>query len=280
MMKNLFGEVVEEPKVEAVTIVDGELVETEKESNERNENAVGNLVEQTQNKYALAKEQDDEFKDFLLQTLTDGVHYGVIPGTKKRSLFKAGAERIQMMLGLSPKFDQMYSIVDFTQENPLFYYQFKCTLTKEGKVIAEGVGACNTREDKYTAQLKYGRDGATLSNTVLKIAKKRAFVDAIITVANVSDLFTQDMLDEEEKAIALLRADKTAKAGIASRGQVKIIFATLGARELRKVDLDNILLELGYTSIKELLAKDVDKVISGIDKIYQDRKQQSKGETI
>ena len=34
-----------------------------------------------------------------------------------------------------------------------------------------------------------------LANTVLKMAKKRAQVDAVLTVASLSEIFTQDMED-------------------------------------------------------------------------------------
>ena len=38
-------------------------------------------------------------------------------------------------------------------------------------------------------------DPYTLANTVLKMAKKRAQIDAVLTVASLSEIFTQDMED-------------------------------------------------------------------------------------
>ena len=59
-----------------------------------------------------------------------------------------------------------------------------------GVVRAEGVGICNTREGKYIKS-----SGYAVMNTVLKMAKKRALVDAVLNVAALSARFTQDMED-------------------------------------------------------------------------------------
>jgi hypothetical protein len=45
-------------------------------------------------------------------------------------------------------------------------------------------------------------DVATLANTILKMAKKRALVDGAIALARVSDLFTQDVEDAGHAAVA------------------------------------------------------------------------------
>jgi hypothetical protein len=59
-------------------------------------------------------------------------------------------------------------------------------------------------EKKY----RYRKDGdggkienediADVYNTVLKIAKKRAHIDATLTVTGAADLFTQDLIDEDD----------------------------------------------------------------------------------
>lgn len=49
---------------------------------------------------------------------------------------------------------------------------------------------------RHTHERKYLKtDFATNLNTVLKIAKKRAFVDAILTATHASKVFTQDIED-------------------------------------------------------------------------------------
>jgi len=48
-----------------------------------------------------------------------------------------------------------------------------------------------------TSCLTYFAEGFACHNTVLKMAKKRAFVDATITATAASDIFTQDIADDE-----------------------------------------------------------------------------------
>jgi len=61
-----------------------------------------------------------------------------------------------------------------------------------GKTITQGLGHCNSRERKYTSDRQ---DIYMLGNTCLKMAKKRAQVDAALTIAALSEVFTQDLED-------------------------------------------------------------------------------------
>jgi hypothetical protein len=65
-------------------------------------------------------------------------------------------------------------------------------------------GGCGAQFGAHDATVKAAFDGAgkvenddvaTLANTILKMAKKRALVDGAIALARVSDLFTQDVED-------------------------------------------------------------------------------------
>ena len=68
-----------------------------------------------------------------------------------------------------------------------------CSLVAaNGETITEGLGQANTKERKYARQDPY-----TLANTVLKMARKRALVDAALTVGSLSDIFTQDLEDAD-----------------------------------------------------------------------------------
>ena len=52
-------------------------------------------------------------------------------------------------------------------------------------------------QDKY-GNVKYRIENVEIFNyinTILKMAKKRAFVDAILQVASLSEIFTQDLED-------------------------------------------------------------------------------------
>lgn len=197
-------------------------------------------------------EQRKLLGQYISQQMTEGVDYGVIPGTKNKTLLKPGAEKLTDLFRCVPQFTIQDKIEDWA--TGLFHYQFKCEIvTRDGGfVVAEGFGSCSTRESKYrwrnderkcplcgaAAIMKskyppksnpeakpgfycFGKKGgcgiefladdpaivdqrvgkienpdvADQINTVLKMAKKRAQVDAAIALARCSDMFTQDAED-------------------------------------------------------------------------------------
>jgi len=205
-----------------------------------------------------------DFQEFVKGYLTEATYkdgeeengdYGIIPGTKKKTLLKPGADKLCELYGLS---DDYEIVTGYSQENwslnpPLFDYTIRCILKnkRNGILVATGMGSCNSYEGKYrwrdqnrkcpecgretvfrskkrpedgdrepgwycwtkkggcgaqfpadsvriTAQVT-GRiendDIATLKNTILKMAKKRAKVDATLSATRSSGIFTQDMED-------------------------------------------------------------------------------------
>jgi len=130
----------------------------------------------------------NEFQAIVSKNLKRGKDYGIIPGCSKPTLLKPGAEKILMLMGLQ----STYEILDSTRDwhEGFFQYQVRCTLVKNEVVITQGLGCCNSRENKYKKQDPY-----TIDNTILKMAKKRSQVDATLTVASLSEIFTQDMED-------------------------------------------------------------------------------------
>ena len=179
-----------------------------------------------------------QFQQVIQKTLHQGHDFGIIPGTDKPTLLKPGAEKILMMMGLRSEFEIVDSTRDF--EKGFFQYQVRCRLLKGDMVITEGLGACNTRERKYLKMDPY-----TMDNTVLKMAKKRALVDAALLVASLSDVFTQDLEDMDlagEKVTGQKRY-ATDQDGTISKAQAKRMFA------LAKGDADivrKVLDEYGY----------------------------------
>jgi hypothetical protein len=183
--------------------------------------------------------------------------YGIIPGTDKPTLLKPGAEKILMMMGLQSEFEIVDSTRDF--EKGFFQYQVRCKLLKGDMVITEGLGACNTRERKYLKMDPY-----TMDNTVLKMAKKRALVDAALLVASLSDVFTQDLEDMDlsgEKVTGRKRY-ATDQDGTISRAQAKRMFA------LAKGDADIVRVALekrGYKRSEEVKKTEYDAICSEIE---------------
>lgn len=143
---------------------------------------------------AKIKAQVSAIQETMRELMKEGEHYGVIPGLKtdKPSLFKAGAEKICLLFRLNPHYD----IEKTDLEGAHREYMIRCTLYKGDQAWGAGVGICSTMEKKY--RFAYGKPHTNIQdnyNTVLKMAKKRAMVDAVLTATAASDIFTQDIED-------------------------------------------------------------------------------------
>ena len=168
------------------------------------------------------------FHKLVHSQLIENKDYGVIPGTgTKATLLKPGAEQLAKLMGLSDHYEVMNREMDFGAG--LIQYEMRCKLVsmKTGVIVAEGVGECNSYESKYryrwlgpskleehgideamkaTMRTRTAGNGDTLYridnpdpadqvNTNLKMAKKRALVDAALSAGRLSELFTQDIED-------------------------------------------------------------------------------------
>lgn len=197
-----------------------------------------------------------QFQQVIQNTLHQGHDFGVIPGTDKPTLLKPGAEKILMMMGLRSEFEIVDSTRDF--EKGFFQYQVRCKLIRGELLITEGLGACNTRERKYLKMDPY-----TMDNTVLKMAKKRALVDAALLVASLSDVFTQDIEDLD------LNGQQTGgkkyytdQDGTISKAQAKRMFALANGDQ---GFIRQILDKYGYQSTKDVKKVDYDKMCTEIE---------------
>lgn len=115
-----------------------------------------------------ALQRRQQQSEFIQKLLRKGTDYGEIPGTGRKAatdvqpgairndnstLLKPGAEKLLMFFGLRPRFEAIQTIEDWTGKNydgePFFYYHQKCILYRDGEIMAEGDGSCNSRESKY-----------------------------------------------------------------------------------------------------------------------------------
>lgn len=149
------------------------------------------------------RQQVNQLQYLMQNVLQKGEHYGVIPGTKgKPTLLQSGAEKICLMFKLVPR----YRVTRTELGGGHREIEVTCTLYQRGGdvVEGEGIGSCSTLESKYryrwtgkgdARQKKENPDIADTYNTVLKMAKKRALVDAVKSTTAASDIFTQDIED-------------------------------------------------------------------------------------
>lgn len=198
-----------------------------------------------------------QFQELVQSQFAQGHDFGVIPGTTKPTLLKPGAEKLIMLLGLTSEFEILDSTRDF--DTGFFQYQVACRLKKYGEVITEGFGSCNTKEKKYV----HG-DGFSLDNTVLKMAKKRAMVDAALLVGSLSDVFTQDIEDMDlagNQASAYQRT-YTDRDGTISQAQAKRLYAIAkGDGELCK----SVMNKYGYGHSDEIKKTDYEKICNEVE---------------
>ena len=200
-----------------------------------------------------------QFQKVVQSQLTQNHDYGVIPGTPKPTLLKPGAEKILMLLGLRSEFDIVDSTRDF--DKGFFQYQVKCKLYRGDMLVTEGLGSCNNRERKYIKMDPY-----TMDNTVLKMAKKRALVDAALLVGSLSDIFTQDLEDMDlsgEKVTGRKRY-ATDQDGTISRAQAKRMFAiSKGNADIVR----QVLQEYGYKRSEEVKKTEYDAICSQVEQL-------------
>ena len=75
--------------------------------------------------------------------------FGVIPGTNKPTLLKAGAEKIADSLNCYADYEAITAVEDW--DKPLFYYVYRARLIHRatGNLIAEAEGSANSMEARY-----------------------------------------------------------------------------------------------------------------------------------
>jgi len=239
-------------------------------------------------------EQRQLLGEFISKVMVPGIDgdFGVIPGTKKKTLLKPGAEKLIELFRCRPEYVIEEKIENW--DNGLFYYLFRCRIVYRGtdETVAVGFGSSSTRESKHRwrdskracpqcgaqaiitgkkeysggficfakkggcgakfteddpaiTEQKIGRaeneDFADSINTVLKIAKKRALVDAAIALARCSDMFTQDMDDVvTDDALEATPVDGAPNGARTAKGSRRVSEADLEQKIRQATDLDSL----------------------------------------
>ena len=184
------------------------------------------------------RSQVNQIQHLMKEVLQEGEHYGKVPGCgQKPTLLQPGAEKIAYMFHFVPT----YNVERIDLGAGHREYEVECTLTHRdtGEIVGGGMGLCSTMESKYRYRNEYNpqtrkkdirkenTDIADTWNTVLKMAKKRAFVDAVKSTTAASDIFTQDI---EDMVVCEPKPDPR-KALWAEAAELKKKAIELGAKE-------------------------------------------------
>jgi hypothetical protein len=148
--------------------------------------------------------------------LTEGVDYGVIPGTPRPSLLKPGAEMLLLAGGLG------FTITKIDDEDSRHHrgVTYRCSIRRGDFVVAECDGYAGydesrffiSAEDAERREREYAESDQRQPrrskmveyrapwNSVIKMAQKRALVGAALNAVAGSGLFSQDLEDDDRTA--------------------------------------------------------------------------------
>jgi hypothetical protein len=177
-------------------------------------------------------------QEVMKAVMKPDIHYGVIPGTKKNTLYKPGAEILAATFHIAPT----YEVVEDRFDDGV-RYRVTCIGVHQGTgvVVAHGLGSCSSMEEKYKwrrtysakefeaasvdrKRIEYGWDKqkraeceikqirvetADIENTLLKMACKRAFIAMVLSAVGASDVFAQDLEDLSKKVVDMMVDEDT-----------------------------------------------------------------------
>ena len=243
-------------------------------------------------------------QEVMKSVMKDKVHYGTIPGCgDKPTLLKAGAEKIMMTFRLAAD----PTVEDLSTSDERRYRVTVKLRNFKGDLLGAGIGECSSSEEKYKwrkvicdeefnetpedrrrEKWSKGYQGAKpfktkqirtsiadIANTILKMAKKRGQVDAVLTTTAASDIFTQDIEDMPQELVNPsgkkdpVKTEK--KTDPTPYGKMMKKFAD-AKKDLGEDTYYNILGTHGWTHANEI--KDVktgDKVIADMAQTYRNR---------
>jgi hypothetical protein len=185
-------------------------------------------VPQALEDYAMGPEslvkQVSLIQSVMSRVMKKGEHFGTIPGCgPKPVLLKAGAEKLALTFRLAPRF----SVIMREMKDDHREYEVLTELVSivTGDFCGQGIGSCSTKEKRF-----HKTSPADVYNSVLKMAKKRSLVDAILTATAASDIFTQDLEDLPSEAVH--RPPQTTQRPQGDQGQAQGVMSEPQRRKL------------------------------------------------
>ena len=217
------------------------------------------------------------------EDLADG-DFGVIPGTGKPSLFKSGADKIRIAYGFFERHTPVSELCVYDRETGFMRHVDKCELVKlnpttgQEYIFASYVASANNME-KRNGKNKSSFDA---DNNCVKMAEKRSMVSAVISVANLSTLFTMDT-----ESTTLNKAYSSIKQSVLQEKigaqHIKKLWAEASSAGMSKDDVAGLLTSIGYGSSKDVTKKDFGNVLDLMAKRitldeYKERRAEAEAE--
>ena len=225
----------------------------------------------TQDLQVRIKEETEQRKlinEFITQHMKTGVDFGTITiktrdgreVESKPSLFKPGSEKFCSLFHFRPSFERDDDTWEMSGKvSGLFCY--KCELvSSNGVVVGEGRGSANIGE----------KQGWTANNAI-KIAEKRAQIDAVLRTGGLSDFFSQDLEDLPKEILSgdvrpAPRYDRPVSrqpmTGAISEAQTRAIFAIIKSKGLNEEEFKK---EFEVESISKLSKQQASEIITRLN---------------
>ena len=189
-----------------------------------------------------------------------------LPRTKKPVLLKPAFYKLMQAYNVYALTNIRPIVERADEKDPLFCYEATTelfVLMPDGTkvVVANGHGAASTGEKRNGFASAFD----TL-NTAIKFAEKRSLSDAVINLTGLSNIFVQDMENEDfmENGAELL---KTLDEGSPiTPKQIRRIYAVGGEIGMNAAQVKQKLAAAGYTSTKDIKQKDFEAVLKMFEK--------------
>ena len=210
------------------------------------------------------------------QPLERDIDFGVVPGTKKPSLYKPGAEKVVMAYGLMTRFsiESKREEYDMKTGNGFFYYLVKCSLYKgfsnsltgeyQEVEYANGYASANTLEKRTGTSSAFNA-----SNSTLKMAEKRALVQAALAVSGLSSMFAQDMEDETAVKAADMLEQKP--ESLTNAKQRQRLFDVAAQSGMTVEEFKRWLSAEGYPKTTEITVQQFEDIIAKLKSIDKEK---------
>jgi len=193
------------------------------------------------------KKRFEEHKKAIMQFLKENEDYGVVvdkygkkPFGDKPCLFKSGADKLAFLFGLSVEIVKQERFF----HNNVLEWTVQLNIKTKDKVISFGLGSYSSAEQE---RFKY--NPLRWSNTILKMAYKRAFVSGVISATRISGLFTQDIEEYVDNNNVPKNVNKNASTKNGNEKTRKMLYALLNQYGIDKEEFKSYCIEAGL--IKE-----------------------------